>query len=213
MYYGFVYVWRDRWKNKLYVGSHFGTVTDGYICSSKQMLRAYRHRPSDFQRRIVYWLSENNRETLLAAEQLWLNLIEESELGVRFYNLSKGAFGGKISSQSKKLCGLASSKHWSDPANRAKQAEKHRGPWSEERRRAHGEKIRAKWADPEFRAVNSEVRRENGKKRGCPQMKGKCQFSEDTLANMSEAAKRRCTPEWSQRQGELMRSGRRSKSG
>lgn len=37
----------------LYVGSHKGSIDDGYICSSKYMLEQYNKRPEDFSRQIV----------------------------------------------------------------------------------------------------------------------------------------------------------------
>jgi hypothetical protein len=49
----FVYCWTDRATNKLYVGSHKGSTDDGYVCSSKHMLKEYRERPADFSRQIV----------------------------------------------------------------------------------------------------------------------------------------------------------------
>jgi hypothetical protein len=49
----FVYCWVDRATNKLYVGSHKGSTDDGYICSSKHMLKEYKERPTDFSRQIV----------------------------------------------------------------------------------------------------------------------------------------------------------------
>lgn len=49
----FVYCWTDHKTNKLYVGSHAGSVDDGYICSSKYMLSEYSKRPNDFTRQIV----------------------------------------------------------------------------------------------------------------------------------------------------------------
>lgn len=49
----FVYCWTDRKTNKLYVGSHKGSIDDGYICSSKYMLEEYNKRPEDFSRQII----------------------------------------------------------------------------------------------------------------------------------------------------------------
>ena len=51
--YGFVYIWRDRKHKRYYVGSHWGTETDQYICSSSWMKNAYKRRPQDFKRRVV----------------------------------------------------------------------------------------------------------------------------------------------------------------
>jgi hypothetical protein len=49
----FVYCWTDHKTNKLYVGVHKGTQTDGYVCSSKKMLEEYNTRPHDFSRQII----------------------------------------------------------------------------------------------------------------------------------------------------------------
>jgi len=50
---GFVYCWTDHSNNMLYVGSHKGSTDDGYICSSKYMMREYNKRPNDFSRQII----------------------------------------------------------------------------------------------------------------------------------------------------------------
>lgn len=49
----FVYCWTDRATHKLYVGLHKGTPDDGYVCSSKHMLREYKQRMQDFTREIM----------------------------------------------------------------------------------------------------------------------------------------------------------------
>ena len=49
----FVYCWTDKLTNKLYVGSHKGSTSDSYVCSSKYMMEEYRKRPQDFSRQIV----------------------------------------------------------------------------------------------------------------------------------------------------------------
>lgn len=49
----FVYCWTDHKNQKLYVGSHKGSITDGYICSSKLMLEEYTQRSQDFTRQII----------------------------------------------------------------------------------------------------------------------------------------------------------------
>jgi hypothetical protein len=51
----FVYKWTDNKTGKLYIGVHKGSTDDGYICSSKHMLREYKDRPDDFQREILEW--------------------------------------------------------------------------------------------------------------------------------------------------------------
>lgn len=49
----FVYCWTDHSTRKLYVGFHKGSPDDGYVCSSKHMLKEYLKRPSDFTREVL----------------------------------------------------------------------------------------------------------------------------------------------------------------
>ena len=49
----FLYCWTDTSRNMLYVGTHKGTIDDGYICSGKLMLEEYNKRPQDFKREII----------------------------------------------------------------------------------------------------------------------------------------------------------------
>lgn len=86
--YGFVYIWRDRKHNRYYVGSHWGHENDNYICSSKWMRNAYNIRPHDFKRRIIVKIF-SNRKDLLKKEEYYLSLMKDSELKIRYYNISK----------------------------------------------------------------------------------------------------------------------------
>lgn len=84
---GFVYLWRDRKHRRYYIGSHWGTETDGYVCSSRWMRKSFKRRPEDFKRRV---LSRGLEKTeLLAEEHRWLDLIKDDELGKKYYNLTK----------------------------------------------------------------------------------------------------------------------------
>ena len=85
--YGFIYVWFDRKNKKFYVGSHWGTKDDGYICSSTNMRNNYRNRPNDFRRRVVK-IIESNRQDLRKEEQRWLDMIKPSEFGFQYYNIN-----------------------------------------------------------------------------------------------------------------------------
>jgi len=89
--YGFIYVWYDKKRKMFYIGSHWGTVDDGYICSSNRMRDAYRRRPQDFKRRII--ARDINREALLEEEHKWLSKIPDKELGKRYYNIRKHKWG------------------------------------------------------------------------------------------------------------------------
>lgn len=81
--FGFVYIWYDRKRSMYYIGSHWGTETDGYICSSNHMRKAYRRRPHDFKRRIITRVY-TNRLDLLNEEQKWFDQVKHKN---RYYNL------------------------------------------------------------------------------------------------------------------------------
>jgi hypothetical protein len=51
---GFTYCWSDITTAKVYVGVHLGTPDDGYVCSSKTMLKEYSDRPHDFTREVLF---------------------------------------------------------------------------------------------------------------------------------------------------------------
>ena len=86
--YGFVYIWYDKKHKRYYIGSHWGTEDDGYICSSRWMRKSYKRRPQDFKRRILSRIY-SNRKDLLENEYGWLSKIKDSYLGDRYYNLTK----------------------------------------------------------------------------------------------------------------------------
>lgn len=81
--YGFVYIWFDKKRKMYYIGSHWGTTDDGYICSSNRMRDAYRRRPEDFKRRII----ETNiidKNSLRKEEDKFLKLAEKKKQ--KYYN-------------------------------------------------------------------------------------------------------------------------------
>lgn len=98
---GFVYIWYDRKHKRYYIGSHWGTEDDGYICSSRWMRKSYRRRPEDFKRRIITRITTSRYE-LFEKEEQYLSLIKDEELGKRYYNLKKTA------------------KHWSSDEEKSK---------------------------------------------------------------------------------------------
>lgn len=95
--YGFVYIWYDKKKGKrskigrFYIGCHWGTENDGYICSSSVMKKAYKRRPQDFEKRRILDRT-NDRKELLELEYKWLKLIKKEELGKKYYNLRRALF-------------------------------------------------------------------------------------------------------------------------
>jgi hypothetical protein len=73
-----------------------GTLNDGYIGSSIRLKRAYKKRPFDFKRKILWYCLENDKSKLLEKEQHYLQMIKPTELGKRYYNLKNVASGGNI---------------------------------------------------------------------------------------------------------------------
>ena len=165
--YGFIYIWRDRKHCRYYIGYHWGSETDGYICSSNSMREAYKRRHRDFKRRIIKKGYTTKVETAIE-EQRWLDMIKPKEFGKKYYNLNaktqgihlqnykhsdetkkKISLGNKdkiISEKTKELLRQANKKQFEDPIQR-------------EIRRI---KSLALWQDPTYRAKTSVAHR--GKK-------------------------------------------------
>ncbi len=82
--FGFIYIWFDKKNIKFYVGRHWGTEDDGYVCSSNSMREAFKRRPKDFKRRIISRVYD--KEALIKEEQRWLNMINPDQVNIRYYN-------------------------------------------------------------------------------------------------------------------------------
>lgn len=117
---GFVYLWYDKKRKKFYLGSHIGSLNDGYVGSNYRLKCAYKNRPDTFKRRILEKHTNINSKQLLQREQFWLNLIKPEELSVRYYNEKKFATGGNIvgmlseekKENHRKMSGIAARKYW-----------------------------------------------------------------------------------------------------
>lgn len=83
----FVYIWNDKLTGRMYIGSHKGNPTDGYICSSKIVLEQMEKRPNDWKRVIVAeckdFASAVHLETLL------LKKIDAAH-NPKYYNMHNG---------------------------------------------------------------------------------------------------------------------------
>lgn len=90
--YGFVYLWYDRKHKRYYIGCRWGREDDGYVCSSVWMKQGYKHRPTDFKRRILTRVYSDKKD-LLEEEHKWLSKIKSEELGKKYYNLHNHHFG------------------------------------------------------------------------------------------------------------------------
>lgn len=99
--YGFIYIWFDRKHKRYYIGSHWGKENDGYICSSRWMKSSYKRRPQDFIRRIISRIY-SDRKSLLLEEYKWLSKISDSDLGKKYYNLTKHLNGHWLTAENAK---------------------------------------------------------------------------------------------------------------
>lgn len=104
---GFIYIWRDKIRNMYYVGSHDGTIDDGYISSSHWLTAEVRYRPEDFKRRILKYVDLPN---LKLEEYKFINLIKDDEFGKKYYNLKQGKPKG-IAPWNKGKTGVYSPEH------------------------------------------------------------------------------------------------------
>ena len=109
MEYGIVYLWYDRKHKRYYVGSHWGTENDGYVCSSTWMKKAYKRRPEDFKKKILKRVYTTRKE-LLDEEYKWLSLIKEEELGKKYYNVRKHKFNHWSATDKEKISKTISEK-------------------------------------------------------------------------------------------------------
>lgn len=167
--FGFVYIWYDKRDQRYYIGSHKGSMDDGYVCSSPKMKKEYKLRSKDFKRRILYY-SFGDRIELLGMEQKWLDLIPRDQFGKKYYNLNADARGmllatDEVRKESGRKGGLKRtgikraprSKEWSNKISIALKGKKKLTPKSDETR----EKLRlaniGKVLTPEHRKKISDV--------------------------------------------------------
>lgn len=113
IYSGFIYIWYDRKRKWFCIGSHMGSLDDGYTSSTGFMDSAIKKRPHDFRRKVLEFYYGNDPKELFALEQKYLDMIKDEELclgenkrngTIRYYNVKKHAIGlsGKAASVLKK---------------------------------------------------------------------------------------------------------------
>jgi hypothetical protein len=180
---GFIYIWYDKKRKMYYLGCHWGTIDDGYICSSNRMRDAYYRRSQDFKRRII----KRNipRDRLLNEEHKWLQMIPDEQLGEKYYNLSKKHFGHWANDQYNKLTiqekiSIKTKEAMAKPEIRAKlektwESNKHRVQSKEEKTK-RALKLRGQKRSAETRKKMSEAQR--GKTRSPLSVETKQKLSE-----------------------------------
>lgn len=145
--YGFVYLWFDRKHKRYYVGCHWGTTDDGYICSSRWMRKSYNRRPEDFKRRILK--SGLTREGMYIEEQRYFDMIKPEQIKERYYNLclkSKNIwhkYGDQVLTVGKKISIAKTGKpvKFKDPTERARKISEGKRKAFEKRLEETGQKM------------------------------------------------------------------------
>lgn len=205
-YFGFVYVWynraaiaiekhehmdakkqhikrKHRPHPRLYIGSHYGSFDDGYICSSRWMKSSYKKNPQNFIRRILYWQKTPDRKALLEVEEQWLQKITPRKIRTRFYNLRIVKIGHwtmeeelkKTTIEKMKQSGLSEKlrERWADPeykakmsiilsdsTNRKRASEVAKKLWTKiGHRKSISDKMTNHWADPEYKTKMIEIQK------------------------------------------------------
>jgi hypothetical protein len=91
-YAGFVYEWTNKKNGKKYLGSHRGTIDDGYTGGGKNFVRAVNKYGIDtFDREIVEFV--NIVEDIFVREQHYLDE-RDCAKSKKYYNISPTAGGG-----------------------------------------------------------------------------------------------------------------------
>lgn len=94
MYYGFIYEWTNMLNGKKYIGSHAGTIDDGYIGSGKVFQRAIKkHGIENFTRAIIEYVEVEDRQYLLQREKFHLDEVN-AYYSADYYNVAKDVIGG-----------------------------------------------------------------------------------------------------------------------
>ena len=118
MYYGFVYEWTNNINGKKYIGSHAGTIDDGYIGSGKVFKRAIaKYGIENFTREILEFVEVKDRKFLLEREKYYMDEVS-AYYSKMYYNVAKDVIGGDL-----------------------------KAGWSDERRQEFSNQIKQVWAN------------------------------------------------------------------
>ena len=92
-YNSFIYQWIDKSLDKFYIGSHIGSIDDGYMFGGIDIKREYSFRPNDFERVILSFHVVNSNTEIRNIEKEYL-LRFDVENNDKFYNRTNESYGG-----------------------------------------------------------------------------------------------------------------------
>ena len=92
-YNSFIYKWVDNLYQKYYIGSHVGSINDGYLFGGLDIKKEYNKRSNDFNREILsYHIIKEYKEIRdIEKEYLIKYDVENNE---SFYNRTNESYGG-----------------------------------------------------------------------------------------------------------------------
>lgn len=198
--YGFVYIWYDRKRKMFYIGCHWGSVSDRYICSSNRMRDAYRRRPQDFKRRILV-TGIKEKQLLLEHEYFWLSKIKKDELNKKYYNVYNHHFSHWMYDDNyiQIKHPMYGKKHTEEARRKISEAGKGRSPWNKDKSDVYSEETRTKMGEKHLgnqynlgkkRTEESKMKMSESHKGKDTWNKGKTGvYSDETLKKMSESSK------------------------
>ena len=122
--YGYVYIITNKLNGKSYIGQKKSAeFNESYWGSGKLITAALaKYGKDNFTRKVLQWCS--SKESLNDAEIYWIDKLQTTTLG---YNLSPGGNGGYLGPDALEGTRQGMIKYFSNPENRKKQSEAHKG--------------------------------------------------------------------------------------
>jgi hypothetical protein len=95
-YFGFVYLWYDTKHKKFIIGSHHGSIHDGYTTSTGgvHVKRIFNARPETMKRKILAYNPVDCLKATKDLEQRYLDMRPSIGDNPKYYNINPNAVGG-----------------------------------------------------------------------------------------------------------------------
>ena len=133
----FVYKWTNMTLNKIYIGFHKGTETDGYICSSASEIfwKDFRNESFLWKREILF------KGTMAQCQALESQLLDSIDITCESVYNNKNNLMFNLTDEVRKKLSVSAHKRGQDPIYREQQANRTRQHWENnpERRKKQSE--------------------------------------------------------------------------